>query len=414
MSVVRSPTGSGSRIERSDSQPSLRDLQLAHTDNLKVSSRSKRKQLDDTDHILSELSELRKQMSEMMAMLVSLNTTQNEFRQKINEDITDIKEQITCIKSVTDILAVEQSEIKSELVNLRNNCSTTEKQQLNNRKRALIFGDFNINLLTKNRATVIYKEVIQESGYEILNKIDEKYCTRETAMTKSIIDHVCSNIKQNKFHVAIIETPMSDHKQIYIEMKRYHQEPLQKVSYQAVDYNLLYNTISQYQSSNFEHTYSILEEKLVNCIKYSKITKYKILNPPRKNWINNTIISHINNRNKLWNEHKRNPDDTNKKDLFINKRNEVTDYIQKTKSKYYFKAFIDCKNQPTKMWELINSLSQNKLKGNNTPKKIQMQNGQTTDDENEICECFNNFFYTAQCFKNGTSIQQESVLSKFV
>ncbi|CAH2095551.1 unnamed protein product [Euphydryas editha] len=268
----------------------------------------------------------------------------------------------------------------------------TLSQQLNNRKRALIFGDFNINLLTKNRATVIYKEVIQESGYEILNKIDEKYCTRETATTKSIIDHVCSNIKQNKFHVAIIETPMSDHKQIYIEMKRYHQEPLQKVSYQAVDYNLLYNTISQYQSSNFEHTYSILEEKLVNCIKYSKITKYKILNPPRKNWINNTIISHINNRNKLWNAHKRNPDDTNKKDLFINKRNEVTDYIQKTKSKYYFKAFIDCKNQPTKMWELINSLSQNKLKGNNTPKKIQMQNGQTTDDENEICECFNNFF----------------------
>lgn len=63
--------------------------------------------------------------------------------------------------------------------------------------------------------------MIQEHGYTILNKIDEKYCIRESTTKKSLIDHVCSNLKDNAFHLAIINTPMSDLKQIFLEMKRY-------------------------------------------------------------------------------------------------------------------------------------------------------------------------------------------------
>lgn len=144
-----------------------------------------------------------------------------------------------------DICAVYR---KPESSNINPFLETYSKQLLQ-RERAVIFGDFNFNLLVPDRGTNTYKELIQESGYEILNKIDEEHCTRLSTTTKSILDHICSNLKQDEFHVAVIDTPMSDHKQIYFEVKRYQPKTLKKVNYQAVDYKKLYKFISESQNN---------------------------------------------------------------------------------------------------------------------------------------------------------------------
>lgn len=267
----------------------------------------------------------------------------------------------------------------------------TYSQQLHKRKRGVVFGDFNFNVLNKERTTNMYKDVIQENGYEILNKINENYCTRESTTSKSIIDHVCSNLKQNNFHMAIVDTPMSDHKQIYLELKRYQPEPLKKKNYHVIDYEILYKTILESQEQNQDCLYESLEEKLIKSIEISKITKIKTLNPPRQDWINKTIIGEINRRNTLWNQHKKNPKDKQKKEIFIKKRNEVSDCIRRTKSKYYVKAFDNCKKQPLKMWKLINSLSCNKSTEHAIPRRLQSSDGIVSDPK-EICECFNDFF----------------------
>lgn len=264
-------------------------------------------------------------------------------------------------------------------------------QQLQQRKRAISFGDFNFNLLSTERGTNAYKELIQENGYKILNKIDETHCTRTSTSTKSIIDHICTNLKHENFHVAIIDTPMSDHKQIYLEMKLYQAESLKKLTYQAIDYAKLYKSISELQNKNEECLYNKLEEKLIKCINQNKITKTKIQYPPRQNWIKRSIINLINKRNELWNQHKKSPNDTGIKENFIKKRNEVSEQIQRTKSDYYNKTFTECKNQPAKMWQLINSLSCNKIVVKTTPKQLQTQNGITTNMK-DICEGFNKFF----------------------
>ncbi|CAH2088992.1 unnamed protein product [Euphydryas editha] len=99
----------------------------------------------------------------------------------------------------------------------------------------------------------------------------------------------------------------------------------------------------------------------------------------------------INKRNELWYQHKRNPNDTIKKENFIKKRKEVSACIQNTKSEYYNKTFAECKDQPAKMWQLINNLSCNKTTVKSIPNQLRTQNG-ITSNKKEICEGFNKFF----------------------
>lgn len=70
--------------------------------------------------------------------------------------------------------------------------------------------------------------MLLESGLTILNNIDPKYCTRETSSTKTILDHVFTNLRNNRFHFATVESSMSDHKQIYIELHKYEPETKKK------------------------------------------------------------------------------------------------------------------------------------------------------------------------------------------
>lgn len=59
--------------------------------------------------------------------------------------------------------------------------------QLQQRKRSIIFGDFNIDLLTKDKALTKYRQIIKESGYELLNKINKEYCTRDSGTKKKLL-----------------------------------------------------------------------------------------------------------------------------------------------------------------------------------------------------------------------------------
>lgn len=267
----------------------------------------------------------------------------------------------------------------------------TYSHQLNQRKRAVVFGDFNINLLVSETATCMYKDILKENNYEIANKINEKYCTRETSTTQTIIDHICHNLKNNNTHFAVIKTPMSDHNQVYFEIKRHQPKTRQKISYEAINYEKLYKSMEEDTTNNAEHLFCLLEERLFKNIKKSKIVKYKIQNPPRQDWINKTLLEYINNRNTHWNAYKQNQEDKVKHQNFIETRNKATIAIQSAKSEYYKKKFDSCKDKPAKMWSLINSLSHNKIKEKSTPAKLQIDDNIFCKEE-EICECFNDYF----------------------
>ncbi|XP_045776350.1 uncharacterized protein LOC123874859 isoform X2 [Maniola jurtina] len=265
--------------------------------------------------------------------------------------------------------------------------------QLNSKKRAVVFGDFNFDLLTPDNLVEDYKDTLKENGFKIINKINIEHCTRETTQKKTLLDHVSTNLKGHQFHMAVIESSMSDHKQIYFEIDNYEPEPRLKLEYEAVDYNKLNEIAGINYNENTNDSYVQFENKLIQTIQQCKVKKTKILNPPKQDWVNKSIINKINQKNILWKQHKSNPEDEDIEKKFVKERKIVSEEIQTMKSNYYYKKFSECNKKPKKMWDLIDSLTNNKIREVSIPAKLK-KGDKELKDGNEICEYFNDFFST--------------------
>lgn len=272
-----------------------------------------------------------------------------------------------------------------------NNFIDIYSAQLEQRRRTIVLGDFNIDLLSKNCHTTKYLSEIEEAGYEILNKINKKYCTRETSTTHTILDHVCTNLKNHSFSISIIESSLSDHKQIYIEIGKLVPKPNKIIHYKALDYEKLYNNALKTNYSNCEHDYYYLEDHILKMIDKNKIDKTKFVNLPQNEWVNKSIIDSINLRNSLWQESKLKPEDKQLQNFFLQEQHKVKTQIKKNKKSYYINLFYKNYSHPKKMWEIINSLALNKNKDSCAPPKL-MSSSRLITEGTEICNLFNSFF----------------------
>ncbi|KAI8431610.1 hypothetical protein MSG28_016096 [Choristoneura fumiferana] len=77
--------------------------------------------------------------------------------------------------------------------------------QLKQMREAIVFGDFNIDLLKSESKTRNYLNTLDQAGFILLNKIHVGYSTRKTETSSTIIDHASSNLNSSeyKFHLAI-------------------------------------------------------------------------------------------------------------------------------------------------------------------------------------------------------------------
>lgn len=272
-----------------------------------------------------------------------------------------------------------------------NNFLKIYSSQLERRKRTLVFGDFNIDLLSKYNYTTTYVNEIKESGYKILNKIHRLYSTRETSTTNTILDHVCTNVNNHSFCLSIIDSSLSDHKQMYVEMSSLPPIVNKKIQYEALDYQNLYNMTKAAKYNHEENEYLYFERFILDIINKNKIKKTKYLNPPQKDWINKTIIESINYRNYLWQECKMYPNNEELQKKFTQETDKVNRQINIQKKNYYYTLFYNNYRRPKKMWETINNLAKNKIKDNCAPPKLIINTGQITEG-NAICQHFNDFF----------------------
>lgn len=272
----------------------------------------------------------------------------------------------------------------------------TYSMQLERRKRAIVFGDFNYDLLKNNQAIINYKMTMEENGFNVLNKINRNYCTRETLTSKTILDHVSSNLKNNKYHFTIMNSAMSDHKHIYLEVQKFKPEKKKRIKYIAMNYQKLYETLEENLLQYDNLDYIQLEKQIIEAITHSKIQKTKIQNPPKSDWINKDIIDAIDERNKILSElfMSANDEEAKKQNVeleLLRARKEVRDKIQDAKSRYYYKKFKSYEKKPLKMWQLITSLSTNKTKNCTPPSQLQTDSNCLTN-LTDICNCFNSFF----------------------
>ncbi|CAG5024923.1 unnamed protein product [Parnassius apollo] len=102
--------------------------------------------------------------------------------------------------------------------------------------------------------------------------------------SRTIIDHVATNFNNQKFHIAIIESSLSDHKNIYVEMKKVKPPRMQKLRYEATNYEILYKRTREHELENEDRNFGTLEEFIKKNLSESKEIKYKIINQPQKEW----------------------------------------------------------------------------------------------------------------------------------
>lgn len=129
MNVLRSPTGSDTNIERSDSQPNLSEMPSATVSaSSTITFRNKRKHFDeDNAQIQCQLSDLQKNMAEMMSLLTSSISAQkesaNEIKNemaKISCEIQEVKDSVRSSEQQIKDLATNQNYIQDEIQNLKN------------------------------------------------------------------------------------------------------------------------------------------------------------------------------------------------------------------------------------------------------------------------------------------------------
>lgn len=263
--------------------------------------------------------------------------------------------------------------------------------QLEARKRSIVFGDFNLDLLNPNTCVTQYLSELEENGYDILNKIDKEYSTRQTQTTNTILDHVTTDLQKQSFHFVILESAMSDHKQIYLEMFKYKPKIKQKIQYEAIDYENLYKSISKATCIGIDDDYKCLEAFVTSHILQNKKQKSKIMNLPKDDWINKEVIKMIDNRNTLWQQLKNEEANIILKRKFLAERNKVSKKINNDKNSYYYYKLQKCNNNPKKMWKTINYLAINKTKTNILPPKL-IVNSQSVTEGEKICDILNIYF----------------------
>ncbi|CAH2104430.1 unnamed protein product [Euphydryas editha] len=119
MSVQRSPTGSGTNTRPCGSQLKYTEIQTNES-STNITHRNKRKEPNDSVRICSELSDLKKQMSEIMEMIKLTSSSQAENINKLSNDISTIKNQVSDISSTIVNILSEQNNMKITVNNLQN------------------------------------------------------------------------------------------------------------------------------------------------------------------------------------------------------------------------------------------------------------------------------------------------------
>lgn len=187
------------------------------------------------------------------------------------------------------------------------------RNKLSRNKKTIIIGDTNINLLKQNTNTE-YTQLIESNGYKILNKIDTEYATRikkqiNKIETRTIIDHIITDIHNFNYTININNTELSDHKQILVNIDCNDSNIETKTNFTNNKIEINKTIVDQYKFENILENYDLSNvnsfEELHNTIlnikqKSTKTIKYtKIINP-FKPWVDKVLLKLINERNRYF------------------------------------------------------------------------------------------------------------------
>ena len=114
------------------------------------------------------------------------------------------------------------------------------------------------------------------------------------------------------YHLALTDSAISDHMQIFLAMKKYKLEPPKRIQYEAINYDSLLKNAAIHPFDSDSHSYTNLHKAIKQIKDKHTVIKSKIQNLPKADWINKDILADIESRNEAWRKFKM---DSNNSDL---------------------------------------------------------------------------------------------------
>ncbi len=272
------------------------------------------------------------------------------------------------------------------------------------KQKVIIAGDININFLSNHNQITCYKNDLLSQGLTQL----VKFPTRYSNQSQTLIDHVYTNIPEEKTKTDCLIFPISDHMPILTyftpynpdkpsiqpklirDFKNFKQDQFLK----ELNDNLLQITYKQNLPANelWEMFENILNET-TNKYAPLKLQSRKEFNKSLSPWITKAIIKNIKTRQKLYHKYIQNRSKVNWL-KFCSFRNKINSKIVKAKQDYYKSEIIKAKSSSKNTWKVMNQIMNLKFKVNSTNeiKEINDETNATTNDKVKICNIFNDFF----------------------
>lgn len=272
------------------------------------------------------------------------------------------------------------------------------------RTEAIIIGDTNININNTRQPSVKYTDMIMNYGFRIANI----HPTRTTDTTKTLIDHVLTNIPgTRKLTVYNILNDLSDHDMIVLNVSKINRQPSDEtkhthtytiVNHQNMRQYLAQNPIELPDNNCIDVVYEEFNRQLQKAITVNtkEITKRNRNTQKNTNikipWMNTALLNLINNKNKEYQKLKRNPRSETLSNNYKAARNLVTTLRRQLRTEYYNNRFSENIKNSRSTWKIINNAINRQETAAPKESTLSMENGEEITDPTEIAEAFNKYF----------------------
>lgn len=268
------------------------------------------------------------------------------------------------------------------------------------KKRHIIVGDINLDLLKENKQCVEdYKSLLSAYGF---TSFINKHYTRP--LTRTCLDHMyVKGVDKNTFKNPksfIISYKITDHHPIVFTFnnttKKTETNIRRTKSY--TDYQKLRTDLkneswaSVLLSENLNLAVTsflqILQQKISQNTKTVKQTNTK---NGKNKWITKSLLNEIETKNNLYKEILKNPQDDQLKSRYKVYKNQLSKSITRAKKDFAQKLISKNSNKSEALWKCVNKIC-NKPLQNTKIEKIELSNSEIVTDKKEIVNHFNNFF----------------------
>ena len=270
------------------------------------------------------------------------------------------------------------------------------------KKRCILLGDFNVDVSGNGGNIDSFCSALHCLFLNQLINVP----TRVTPTSKTIIDHIYTNIHSNVINSGTIACNISDHLPIFAIFSYIDLSDTVKGNVMYRNYNnfvpesfiddvsrLPWNQI--YFCNNVNEAYDTFHSLFNECCNaHAPIVVRSLKNIKKKKpWINKSIKKLINKKHKLFSKVIKSGYANTTVSEYKRVRNMVTKLLRDSKKNYYTNLFFESRNNSTKTWETINNLLGKKTNtGPTLPDKLINEVGIEISDPKTIVDSFNDFF----------------------